>query len=411
MKSIKKIFLVSMLPLLLSSCASLNLASFDSSPNIIIEEDENRLWLRSEEDQERIATGGFLYEDRALTEYLNKVLDKVVPQEVRDTKLLFQVKIIKDPRVNAFCYPNGIIYVHTGILARMDNEAQLATVLGHEIAHAIKRHPVKQFRSLKNKTAFMNTFYLTSSGLGGSAGELVGILGQLGTIAAIYGYSREHEREADKYGFERMLAANYDINEAPRIFKHLKEDFDKEKKPDPFFFSSHPKLDERIESYNELITSVYAKEAQDKLKVRNEKEFILLTKNLLLDNAELDISLGRLETAKAMVEKYISNFSDNAQGYYYLGKVYTQKYQQPENKKLKEKITKEELKQRAIEYYKKAIAKDAAFGLSYRDLGILYFKDGNKPEAEEYFRRYITVCPSGKDKTYIENYIKECKNE
>ena len=94
-----------------------------------------------------------------------------------------------------------------------------------------------------------------------------------------------------------------------------------------------------------------------------------------------------------------------------MGKICTQKFKQPENKKLKEKIKKEEIKKKAIEYYKKALSLDPNFALGYRELGALYFKENNKQEAKMYLTNYLVLCPECKDKEYIERYIKGCENE
>ena len=134
----------------------------------------------------------------------------------------------------------------------MDNEAQLATLLGHEMTHVTHRHLVKMFRDIKNKTAFLATLQVATAGLG-PIGSLAGTLGTIGTVAAVTGYSRENETEADKEGFHLVALAGYDVEEAPKLFLHLKREVEEEQIKEPFFFGTHPRLQERIDNYNVLL--------------------------------------------------------------------------------------------------------------------------------------------------------------
>ena len=204
--------------LILSGCATTNLPPVTKSTFATLEEDEKGLWRRSEEEQRIINRSGLIYKDEELENYLNEIARKLTPPEVLNY-IQFKVKVIKNPYLNAFSYPNGVIYVHTGILARMDNEAQLATLLGHEITHITHRHAVRTFRDIKNKTAFLATLQVSLAVFNNDiVRELVNILGAIGTIAAVSGYSQELETQADVEGFKLMLSAGYDPYEAPKLF-------------------------------------------------------------------------------------------------------------------------------------------------------------------------------------------------
>ena len=218
------------------------------------EDDEKRLWVRSKEEQEVLDESGFIYEDAELEAYLNDVAKKIEPPDVYEA-IPFQVKVIKNPHLNAFAYPNGVIYIHTGILARMENEAQLATLLAHEMTHSTHRHAVSGFRDLKNKAAVFATLQVATAGFGGYA-DLANLLGYLGTMASITGYSRELESEADSVGFSLMTNAGYDPEESPKLFVHIKKELEEEKIREPFFFGTHPRIRERIESYEKLLNKI-----------------------------------------------------------------------------------------------------------------------------------------------------------
>jgi predicted Zn-dependent protease len=174
-----------------AGCASTALPPATKSPTgLVLEEDERRIWNRAREEQEKLRRAHVEYDDPALKTYVNAVAQQVAPAEVRQAGILLDVRIVKNPALNAFMYPNGTMYVHTGILARMENEAQLATLLGHEMTHATHRHAVRQFRDLRNKTDFMAGFSVVTLPFG-YWGLLANLLGSLGMVASVYGYSQD----------------------------------------------------------------------------------------------------------------------------------------------------------------------------------------------------------------------------
>ena len=178
--------------------------------------EEQRLWKAAEAEEERLDDSGQLYEDVAVEAYVNEVLQHLVKTSGKST-LAFRAKLVKNPLLNAFTYPNGVIYVHTGILARMENEAQLATLLAHEMTHATHRHALQGQRSLKAKTATLAGLQMLMAPLG-AYGGVITLLGAVGTMSAVTGYSRDLEREADSEGLEMMVRAGYSPTEAPKLF-------------------------------------------------------------------------------------------------------------------------------------------------------------------------------------------------
>ena len=163
----------------LVGCATTSLRPI-TDEKVELERDEAGLWKRAEEQEYLLDRSGVVYEDAETREYLNAVAAKLAPADVLG-RIPFRIEVIKDPRLNAFAFPNGVIYVHTGILATMENEAQLATLLAHEMTHCTHRHAVRGFRDLQNKTAALATVQVTTAGLGGF-GDLATLLGGLGTM-------------------------------------------------------------------------------------------------------------------------------------------------------------------------------------------------------------------------------------
>ncbi|MBI4379441.1 MAG: M48 family metalloprotease [Nitrospinae bacterium] len=390
--------------LTLTSCATTNIKPFSSQEeNMLLEDDENRLWKRAQEEEERLDNSGYIYQDRELENYVNEVLNKIIPENLKEGRLKFHVRVINDPLLNAFTFPDGRMYIHTGMLARIDNEAQLAIILGHEVTHAINRHLTKQYRDILNKTAFLQTFGITTAGLGGG---IIGLLGGIATIAAVNGYSKDLEREADKNGLKLIYDAGYDLNESPKVFEALKKNYEIEKAKEPFFFGSHPRLQERIDGLNALIKEDYPEQTMQDNRIKDTEKFLMITRNLLLYNAMLDMKMGRFETAKVTIDKYIRQKPDDPRGYYFMAEVYRQRSEQPLDKKSKETAAdKLKDKEKAMGLYKESIALVPDYAEPHKGLGYIYYKSGDKENADTEFKKYIEISPLAEDRLYIEQYI------
>ncbi|MES2780349.1 MAG: M48 family metalloprotease [Bacteroidota bacterium] len=146
----------------------------------------------------------------------------------------WQIRIIKDDNtLNAFCTPGGYIYVYTGIIKYLDNETQLAGVMGHEIAHADRRHSAKQMVQQMGAQTLIQI--LTS----GSTQELA----QLGNNLLALKFSRNDETEADDYSVRYLLGTEYDPQGAKYFFQKISSQGGQQI---PEFLSTHPNPDNRV---------------------------------------------------------------------------------------------------------------------------------------------------------------------
>ncbi len=388
----KRLIICILVIFFIQGCASTKLVPLGKEEGLQLEEDEGRLWKRAAEEQEILDNSGYIYEDTFLSAYVNEVAQKLVPEECKEKGLTFQVRIIKNPLLNAFAFPHGLIYIHTGILSKMENEAQLATLLGHEMTHVINRHAVQDIRSLKNKTSLLATIQVATLPLG-VYGSVIDLLGTLGTVAAVTGYSREMEREADQVGFDLMIKAGYDPKEAPKLFAHLKSDVEEEKIKEPFFFGTHPRLQERIDSYNQLINSCDS----ERRGVKSTELFMDKILPLILDNSTLDISMGRFSSAQKCLEKVLDIEPENAIAHYYMAEIYRQRCEEGDQEK-------------AEKEYLIAAHHSPSYPEPYKGLGIICYKQGRKEEAKEYLETYLSLAPQAKDRGYIEQYLKTLQN-
>lgn len=367
--------------LLSGGCATTSLPPV-MSKDYIVESDEKNLSVQAGEIDEAFQKSGLLYADDTIGAYLNGVAEKLATPEMKQ-RVRFRVYVVKNPHLNAFALPNGALYIHTGILARMENEAQLATLLAHEMTHTTHRHAVRRFRDVKNKSAW----FATTVAVGGDIGIL---LGGLGTMAAVTGYSRDLETEADVEGLKLVIAAGYDPRESPKLFEHLKKELQDEKIREPFFFGTHPRLQERIDNFESLLKEQY----KGLTGVSNPDPFLAAVKGLIFENAQMDLKMGRFQVARREAEKYLTFQENDARGHHLLGEVFRQRGEKDDE-------------ERAIAEYVRAVDLDPFFPDPHKCLGLMWFKKGEKEEANKHFVRYLALSPQAPDRKYIEEYMKE----
>jgi beta-barrel assembly-enhancing protease len=375
--------------LALLSCSTTSISPVETEGGFRLEDDEKRLWSNSQEEERRLDSSKALYTDAFWVGYVNEVAQRLIPPEAKSKGLQIEIRIIKNPLLNAFTYPNGVIYVHTGLLARMENEAQLATLLGHEMTHALHRHAIQNLRSVKNTTAALAGFQVLTLPLG-PVGSLIGLMGTVGATAAVTGYSRDLERDADANGLELMARAGYEPSESPKLFVHLKQDVEEQKVNEPFFFGTHPRLQERIDNYSALLEETYRDKKGDTGSTRFRQKLVVL----ILDNAHLDLSMGRFSSAERGLTRALGQEPENAKGHYYLGELYRQRGQDGD-------------RQKAEVEYLFAVKHDADYAAPHRGLGLLAYKQGLNEKANMELSRYLALDPAAEDRKYIEQYIQD----
>lgn len=183
--------------------------------------------------------------------YLNGMRDRILASGnvTYKEEFAWELKIIQNDTVlNAFATPGGYIYVYTGLIKYLDKEDDLAGVLGHEIAHADKRHSVRQLQKVYGIQIML------SIALGNNPSQLAqiaaGLAGNLGNLK----FSRDHEKEADDYSVVYLANTKYQCNAAYSFFQKL---LDEQKAGQvPQFLSTHPAPQERVDDINKKAQEV-----------------------------------------------------------------------------------------------------------------------------------------------------------
>jgi predicted Zn-dependent protease len=191
-----------------------------------------------------------LIHDPVIEEYINRIAQNLVHHS--DAKVPFTTKIIQNDEVNAFALPGGFFYVNTGLILAADNEAELAGVMAHEIAHVAARHATRG----ETKRNIWNLASMPLVFVGGPIGYAVQQAAGLAVPMGYMKFSRDAEREADLLGLEYGYMTGYDPAAFVQFFEKIKV-LDKKK---PNFlakaFATHPMTDDRIRRAQEEIQTL-----------------------------------------------------------------------------------------------------------------------------------------------------------
>jgi Zn-dependent protease with chaperone function len=180
-----------------------------------------------------------LIQDPVVNEYVNRVGQNLVRNS--DAQVPFTIKVVDSDEINAFALPGGFFYVNSGLILAADEEAELAGVMAHEIAHVALRHPTNQATKA----------YLAQAGLGvlggliggktpSSTGQIIGAVGGFGLNSLFLKFSRSAESQADVVGSQIMARAGYNPIEMATFFGYLAQQAGGDPGKFATFMSDHP---------------------------------------------------------------------------------------------------------------------------------------------------------------------------
>ncbi len=187
---------------------------------------------------------GGLYPDQKLQSYIDMVGNKLVNSSMaKQTPYNYEFHLLADPNtINAFALPGGQIFITYALLSKLENESQVAGVLGHEIGHVLGRHSAERIAEHE----FWKTIS-TGASVGVDMGGLVNGIGQ----NILLGNGRDDELESDKLGVLFMINAGYNPEEMIGVMEVLKAAAGPNRTPE--FQSTHPDPDNRMEKIREAI--------------------------------------------------------------------------------------------------------------------------------------------------------------
>lgn len=357
-----------------------------------LDSDEAGIWMVMDNAEEDLKNSGYLYRDARLHAYLQEIVARLTPEYADDIRIY----LVRIPDFNASMAPNGAMQVWTGLFLRVENEAQLASIIGHEIGHYLRRHSLQRLRqivSATNSTIFLN---IAAAMFGvPEAGQLI----QLATLGTLQAYSREQEREADGYGLALMSRAGYDPRETAAVWSRLIEEneADDDKRTPPIFLSTHPSSSERNAALNRLADKIVAGRDGD-FEINSER----FLAHILPHRKEFfrdELHLRNFDRTEHAFNVLLEQGANPAEVVYFQGELYRLRAAEGDH-------------ERALDAYQQALTADGKPPLEiHKAMGQLFRRTGRKQEAVRAYQKYLTAVPDTYDKEMILYTIKRLQNE
>lgn len=373
-------------------------------------EDEKKLLTKAAAFHQELDRKGMLWEDAAALSYLNSVAQALVPPDLKGI-VEFKFNILRSPLVNAFALPDGHIYVTLGLLTRLQNQAQLAEVLGHEIGHVVLRHGLNQYQTTRSQVVAAHVADLILFGTS---------IAYLPLIASVASYSREQEEEADRFGLRQIAAQGYQPEAALQVFSVMQE-VKKAEAMEGSWYSSHPSNQERATALNKLIESgAIPSAANGRVQAAEYQKF---SGALLEENIKLKLAARQYELASDSIKQAQGRLPASPLFYYYQGEalramaddpkgaareqawIYGKTYNDALVAEMEKR--KQEWSEGAEAAYRKALTLDSNFELAYRGLGMLFLRRGQDEAARLNLNRYLAQKKELPDRPYIARLLGE----
>ena len=189
-----------------------------------------------------------LTNDPTLTRYVNDLGQRIVAQ-TGASNLPWRFHVVRDPSINAFNVPGGMVYVNTGLIAQAGSASELAGAMAHEIGHGVARHGTERL----SKSNELNA--VAGAVLGNDPGVATQVAAQIAAQGAFASFSRADEREADRLGVQFMSAAGYNPDGLASLLERLAQE-EQRSGGGIAFFRTHPLSAERVQTVQALARGI-----------------------------------------------------------------------------------------------------------------------------------------------------------
>jgi len=378
----------------------------------------------------RFEDQGLVYREPELNGYVDRVGRSLLKPEEQLENVVWKFRVMRNPALNAFALANGSIYVFTGLLARMENEAQLAGVMAHEIIHVRNRHSYLGYRSYRKKMLTINILGAIGSytGLGGWGASMAA---QFMLAISVVGYSRELEKEADLDGAQLMAASPYEPKAMIAAFESFLEKYEVDLDGEPFY-GDHPKTKDRIAYLNEWISKSAANREAKPAAGLSKEDYQKNVAEMTRHNIQLAIDAGLYRTATTLGKRLVAtqpelaaNLTALADAYAALGPRTLEPLAEEksgqgkkEAKKRRSKLTLQEEERtlaatpagkerqtanyaEAEKFYNRATELEPNYALAWRGLGELHEKQSRPQQSVDAYRKYLELQPAAMDRLMI----------
>src|SRR5262245_24164538 len=340
---------------------------------------EGGLWGAMDKIEAEIKVSPALVKDEVLNTYVRKVLCDLAGPQCESLR----VYIVEEPTSNAFAGPNGIVVVWTGLLLRIQSEAELAFVLGHEVTHYLKRHSVANFERTTNSAGRVRLLSAATLGIAALPAALI-------AVGALASYSREQERDADLGGFDLVVAKGYDPREGSAFMAHTAEERDARtnRSSDLPYLRTHPNPEQRLAAINQRAAQL----PQSHPNIIAADLYRAVMSPHRAAWLEEEFNRGDFSQTITVVNQLLKAEPDSAELRYFLGEAY------------RRRNTKGDVES-ATEAYRRAIAAGNPPTAVYRGLGLVALKAGQKDVAKDSFEKYLSLTPEAGDRAMVQFYL------
>ena len=348
-----------------------------------VNSDEAGLWHIMDKSEQDLKTSGKLITDPHLSIYMREVVCRLASDICNDVRIY----LVRIPYFNASMSANGVMQIWSGLLLRAGNEAQLAYILGHEIAHYRYKHSLQLFRQAKNTANILAPFQLVT--IAGGVGY-VGSLAEIGALGTLMKFSRDHEREADEGGFGMVIAAGYNPHEAAKVWEGLQQEKDALDEDAPsLFLSTHPSSTERIGRLKQSAIAATKPEAGWYTGTARYNEVVEPLRFQLLRD---ELRLRQFPATQILLDRSAGSGRSVAEIKFFQAELYSARGD-------KDDISKAEAA------YLECLKYPDAPPEAYRELGMIYMKSGRGQQAVPLFNAYIEQQPDAFDRSMVKAYI------
>jgi predicted Zn-dependent protease len=405
---------VSLLVAVAAGCATAPLPPLGADrTTAMLEADERALWKESRELQYKIGLSGLLFDDPALEAYLGEVLERVTPGPIRAAGIEPRVEVISDVNIDGYSFANGMIYIHTGLLAHMRDETQLATLLTRELAHVRHRHAI---RAKRDARASADT--LAWIGVGATlveGGGQMKLLAQAASITSAIGFAHELETTADATGLEFLDAAGYAVGGTPDFYRMTLEYLAEVHAQGVWGwapFAPPPQISARISGMESLIATRYPNQVARRGPSIDASAFQARIHPATIRQAELELAAGLFLSAAQTAELATGSAPRDARAWMLLGQARMGQRSKPLPGRPVPSI------QSVREAFEGALSVDPRNPEATRELGMTYYRSTGSSRAPEdaraalrHLREYKRLAPDAGDVEYVDRYIDELERE
>ncbi|MBW2714340.1 MAG: M48 family metallopeptidase, partial [Deltaproteobacteria bacterium] len=357
---------------------------------------------------------GFIYQDPVISSYVRDLGNKLSP-DIRNSHIDLEFFVLRDPTPNAMALPNGNIYLNIGLISLFENEAQLASVMAHEISHVIHRHGIRS--KMKGNSSVLAANITDIFLLGTKLSYVTASMG-------LANYSRDQEEEADREALTLLAKAGYDLSQAPRTLELLSEVYPADSSFGPY--RSHPDEEKRIVLIQETIQTDFSDlDSADRIR---KGEFGSLRPRVVEDSIQLRIAFRQYQLALKDLDRAEAYYEQGPLLNYYRGEVYRgigdhpfdaavdRAWMETGKKPKKERVAEFEGASNknygiALGFYQEALAENPELLMAYRGIGYIAYAQGREDSAISSFETYLTIEERLDDRLYIERLLRELTEE